>query len=877
VMVEHRGVVRLVKETNIISSTQAAVPVAHLSNLAFDAATWEIYIALLNGGTVVCIDYFSTLDSKALETIFIEKQIKATMLPPALLKQCLVNMPTTLGNLGVLFVAGDRFDTCDAIEAQEIVPNGVYNAYGPTENTVLSTIYHVRGDDKFGSGVPIGRAVSNSGAYIMCPQQQLVSAGVMGELVVTGDGLTRGYTDPTLDQNRFIQVTIDGQPVRAYRTGDRVRYRPKDGQIEFFGRMDLQIKIRGHRIELGEVEHAMLTYNAIRDAAVVTRKQQDQELEMVGFVAPRDDGSVVQDEVNDQVEVWETHFEESTYADIKAISDSAVGRDFIGWTSMYDGSEIDKADMQEWLSDTMRTLLDGQAPGHVLEIGTGTGMVLFNLGEGLQSYIGLEPSKSAAKFVTNTVKSIPSMADKVKVHVGTATGIARLCGLRPGLVIVNSVAQYFPTPEYLKEVVDALISIQGVKRLFFGDIRSYSTNRQFLAARALHTLGAKANRDNVRQKMAELEEREEELLIDPSFFTELARRLPHRVEHVEILPKRMRATNELSAYRYAAIIHVRDEDEPAKHIHAIDPDTWVDFVASKMDRHSFLRFLQSAPGSQSIAVSNIPYSKTITERHIVTSLDDMDNDSESDEQRSLDGPAWISAVRLRAERCESLSATDIVQLGEQAGFRVELSWARQWSQKGALDAVFHRFPSTSNGARVMIQFPTDNRGRMPTHFTNRPLQRLQSRRLETQIRERLQIVLPPYMVPSRIVVLDQMPLNASGKVDRRELTRKAQIVPRTETTMLRIAPRNEVEATLCEEFTDVLGVEVGVNDNFFDLGGHSLMATKLAARISRRLDTRLSVKDVFDHPILGDLAAAIRRGSTLHTPIQPTTYSGPVE
>ncbi len=84
--------------------------------------------------------------------------------------------------------------------------------------------------------------------------QQLVPVGIMGELIVTGDGLARGYTDPTLDRERFVEVAIDGQCVRAYRTGDRARYRPKDGQIEFFGRMDQQIKIRGHRIEPAEAE-----------------------------------------------------------------------------------------------------------------------------------------------------------------------------------------------------------------------------------------------------------------------------------------------------------------------------------------------------------------------------------------------------------------------------------------------------------------------------------------------------------------------------------------------------------------------------------------------------------------------------------------------
>ena len=177
----------------------------------------------------------------------------------------------------------------------------------------------------------------------------------------------------------------------------------------------------------------------------------------------------------------------------------------------------------------------------------------------------------------------------------------------------------------------------------------------------------------------------------------------------------------------------------------------------------------------------------------------------------------------------------------------------------------------------MIQFPTDDQGRALDSLANRPLQRLRSRRVEAQVRKRLQALLPSYMVPARIVVLDQMPTNANGKVDRQELARRAKVVSRAEMVSERVGPRNEVEAVLCEEFADVLGVEVGITDNFFDLGGHSLMATKLAARTGRRLDARVSVKDVFDHPVLADLAAAIRRGSTPHNPILATPYSGPVE
>ena len=312
-------------------------------------------------------------------------------------------------------------------------------------------------------------------------------------------------------------------------------------------------------------------------------------------------------------------------------------------------------------------------------------------------------------------------------------------------------------------------------------------------------------------------------------------------------------------------------------MHTIDPTAWIDFSASQMNRTALANLLQNSADAAGIAVSNIPYSKTILARHIVQSLDDDLTDSD-DPQDKLEGAAWMSAIRSNIKTCASLSAFDLAQLAQETGFRVELSWARQRTHHGALDAVFHHYKPNQDGGRVLVQFPTDNRPRLSGQLTNQPLQRLQSRRLETQIRDQLSAVLASYMIPSLIVMVDEMPLNANGKVDRKALERRARMVQKVEKPASeRLGARNEIEAALCEVFVDLLGTEVGITDNFFNLGGHSLMATKLAARISRRLDARISVKDVFDYPVLADLAGAVQRGSTPHNPIVATPYSGPVD
>ena len=875
-MVEHRSIVRLVRQSNVITMLKPKARVAHLSNIAFDASTWEIYLALLNGTALVCIDYYTVLDSGTLNAIFAQEEICAALLTPALLKQCLVDIPAAIVRLGILFVSGDRLDSTDATESLALGNGTIYNSCGHTENAVLSTIYILSEEDSFVNGVPIGRAISNSGAYVMDAQQRLVPIGVMGELVVTGDGLARGYTDPELDRDRFVEVEIDGQPTRAYRTGDRVRYQPRDGQIEFFGRMDRQIKIRGHRIELAEVEHAMLQQEEVSDAAVVVREREGQDVDMVGFITARSEYALGQEEGNGQVESWGQQFESHVYASIENIDRSRIGGDFVGWTSMYDGSEIDQSEMKEWLKDTMQTMLDRQPPGRVAEIGTGTGMVLFNITEGLESYVGLEPSRSAVAFVLDKTRSIAGLAGKVDVHLGTASDISRLDGLRPELVVLNSVVQYFPSPEYLFEIIDVLARLSGVQRLFFGDVRSYALNQEFLAARALHALGDRASKDEVRQKMAEIGEREEELLVDPAFFTGLRHRLPGLIKHVEILPKMMQATNELSSYRYAAVVHVRHQQEQAQAVYSVEEDAWVDFSGLEMDRHALAQLLHNSSNASIVAVSSIPYSKTILERHIIAVLDDKGHEGAEE-------AAWLSAVRYAAKCCPSLSAMDLVELGEQAGFRVEISWARQSLQSGGLDAIFHRYLPIREGARVMFHFPTNDEGRSLATLINRPLQRQRNQQIERQVRNGLQVQLPSYMIPGRIMVLEQMPINANGKVDRHELMQKAAAAAAAAAATkeaprdARVPPRDDVEAAVCEECANVLGVEVGVTDNFFDLGGHSLMATRLAARISRRLDAHVSVKDIFDRPVLADLAGEIRRGSTPHVAIPHLEYSGPVE
>ncbi|GJN70092.1 putative PKS/NRPS-like protein biosynthetic cluster [Purpureocillium lilacinum] len=195
----------------------------------------------------------------------------------------------------------EKQSNADMLSAGQLVKGAVLNGYGPTENTVFSTIHPLSPEDSYTNGVPIGRAITNSGAFVMDPDQRLVPVGVIGELVVTGDGLARGYINPEHANGRFISITVDGEQIRAYRTGDYARYRPIDGQLEFMGRIDRQVKIRGHRVELREIELILRAHDSVGDVAVVLTGGTHQDARIAAFITLRDDAEaqLIRDKIHD--------------------------------------------------------------------------------------------------------------------------------------------------------------------------------------------------------------------------------------------------------------------------------------------------------------------------------------------------------------------------------------------------------------------------------------------------------------------------------------------------------------------------------------------------------------------------------------------------
>jgi SAM-dependent methyltransferase len=268
--------------------------------------------------------------------------------------------------------------------------------------------------------------------------------------------------------------------------------------MEVPGRVDREGKTRSHRIEAPEIEDCLRLHRSVDNAAVITLEREgSEEAELLGFVSVNETETATKQAESDQqhsdaaaqvVDAWHDLFDEVAYRAIEDPDDTQVGRDFVGWTSMIDGRIIDKTEMNEWLDDTIATLLNGGSARNVLEIGTGSGRVLFNLGAGLQSYTGLEPSQKAVAFATQAVKAIPSFQGKeVQVYRGTAADLKRLLPgpVLPDLVVINSVVQYFPSQDYLFRTLVDITELGSVQSIFVGDIRSFPMDNQLRVRRAM--------------------------------------------------------------------------------------------------------------------------------------------------------------------------------------------------------------------------------------------------------------------------------------------------------------------------------------------------------------------------------------------------------
>ncbi|MCU0289442.1 MAG: condensation domain-containing protein, partial [Acidobacteria bacterium] len=306
VMVSHRNVVRLVKNTNFVPLNRETC-ILQTGAPVFDATTLEIWGSLLNGGQLVLTDKETIMDAYCLTGALSRNRINTLWLSAPLFNQLSEENLELFSPLKYLLVGGDVLSPVHINRVKKQFPGlSIINGYGPTENTTFSTTYLI--EKEFEENIPIGRPIVNSTAYIYDRNNRLTPIGIAGELFVGGDGLSLGYlNNPELTEDkfrpliplmtlmsltknkssalraRFHHSAFSIQHSNLYRTGDLAKWLP-DGNIEFLGRSDQQIKIRGFRVELEEIENHLLKFGKIKETVVIPIENESKDKTLAAYI-----------------------------------------------------------------------------------------------------------------------------------------------------------------------------------------------------------------------------------------------------------------------------------------------------------------------------------------------------------------------------------------------------------------------------------------------------------------------------------------------------------------------------------------------------------------------------------------------------------------
>ncbi|MFE5581701.1 amino acid adenylation domain-containing protein [Kitasatospora sp. NPDC056531] len=821
VLVEQRGVVRLVRNPDYFAAGESTV-VLHHSSISFDAGSQEVLTPLLSGGLLVLHDGDSKDPAQLLDCV--ERAGVTTMLLSAAFLPAFAEAASRRAlPLRELAVVGDTFSARDVQRLHAAHPGlTVTNGYGPTENSIAST-YHVipRGlaED---SRVPIGMPVPHTTAYVTDDRLRLVPDGVIGELCLGGAGVARGYLgDPELTTRRFVDDPFGDAPGgRLYRTGDLVR-RLSDGTLEFRGRVDEQVKVRGFRVEPGEIEAALNAHPSVHSAVVVPRSDGESGT-LSAYVRPAEEWleEAAADQTAEHLVQWRQLFEDQYSRE----AEEAVPDDLnlAGWESSYSGEPIPEAEMREWIDGTVDRIR-GLRPKRLLEIGCGTGLLLFRYAQECERVHGIDISAAALADVRRGAER--RGWSHLTLRQGDALSVADLGDTTFDVVVLNSVAQYFPSRHYLQEVIARILPlVEEGGRILLGDIRNLDLFSEHVCAIERSRSGVPSTAGALAAQVQRRRRQETELLVSPSYFA----RLPERFEElgaVDIVVKRGTGGNEMLAYRYDVVL--------TKGQAATTPGLpWLEAATP-----AELRALLVGDVPERFGVTGLTNPRVAEDVRVLASLARL---APSRQVEPLPGGERLSA-RAR-EEVRELEA--VLRHAEELGYHIAATWSQD--RPDGLDLVL----GWGERPRVLARGPY-----RAQRLANAPQIDRVGPGLVRELRDHLSDRLPDYMVPGAFVVLEELPVTPQGKVDKRALPAPDEEDLAKE---VYVAPRTEAEHLLCRHIGAILGLDrVGLQDNFFNLGGHSLLATRLNLRVKKETGADLPLQLILTAATVEDLAAAL--------------------
>lgn len=726
-----------------------------------------------------------------------------------------------MGSLKRFLLGGEALPVDLAQSLLAGLPNTqLINMYGPTETTVWSTTSRV---GRNGAPITIGKPIANTQIRILDAGLGLAPIGTAGELCIGGAGVVRGYLHrPDLTAERFIADPYAANN-RLYRTGDLARF-AQDGAIEYIGRIDQQVKVNGYRIELGEIE-TILAKHAMVKQAVVAVKDTPGGPVLVGYVigGASSDGTETNTNTGtdkNTLDDWKKRWNEA-YSQRAGAADAPTRFNTSGWLNSYTGEPIAAQPMREWLDHTVQRIL-ALSPQKVLEIGCGTGMILYACLARVAHYTAVDLSP----FALETIRSELAPAERSKVTLlnQAAHELDAVADNSCDLVIINSVAQYFPHVEYLIQVLKQArrVLTEGGK-VFLGDVRSLEEVHAFHTMVELEKAPGQMQAALLAERIAERTAMDTELLLASSFFSNLGQHVPG-LHLVSMQLKQGNHSNEMRDFRSDVVLQA-------------GPVLPVLPVGAAMQYKTPQDLLDTLAAQPPLVHATLISNARLDRVHHAS-------------KRIQKAEPNLTIEALRDTLKDAPGGTDpnaLFALCEH--YTVELRFGHT---AGTIDAVFRHRTTAPQG----VWLPQAPSADMPAFSI--PKGRMEKDSLVPKLKSHLKDFLPDYMVPQAFVMMEAFPLTPNGKIDRKALPHPVES-PRQSAVEF-VTPGNELERTIASIWQSMLGLErVGRKDNIFDLGASSLLTVEANNRLQTALGRKIPLVTMFRYPTIESLATHLAK------------------
>jgi amino acid adenylation domain-containing protein len=823
VMIEHRSVVNLLNSVaeKVDFTNQSAM--LSVTTFSFDICYLELFLPLIKGACLNLVSRDVAMDGFKLNDAI--NQFKPT------------HMQATPATWRILLDAGWRNAIStkiliggeavkESIKEELTAIAKVYNVYGPTETTIWSSL----GELQQGKTVTIGYPLSNTGFYILDKQLNPLPFGISGEICISGDGLARGYlNNESLTSEKFVTLN---NGLKIYRTGDLGRQLP-NGELLCLGRIDDQVKVRGYRVEPGEIESQMLQSNLVKQAVVVVKTDEDNFNRLVGYYIPNSEvvkhkeQELYAAQVDNWKEIYETEYEKET--DLKDDYQTNI------WKDSFTGELIPTEQMHAWVDDIVTEVVNQNA-NHVLEIGSGLGLIFFGLAKKIKKYTGVDFSKASVDIVKLQIAKNAEAYCDYEFIINDALHINLADDDKIDTILLNSTIQYFPGEDYLDRVIEnALNNLTPNGRIIIGDVRDLRLLKFIKMRQQMQKLQPATSIREFEWRVEQDILNEEELCVAPSYFYNLSNKFK-AITHCEIKWKTIPYLNELSQYRYTVILHT-------KPISATQKTNWQNWNPNEISN-------QIANGVERIAIAKAPNHRLGLEYQLEHLLSNNLVLNIGDLSKSI-APVTDDVNAVNA----------LLTLANQHNYTV-----RTYADA---DSFKVNFVLDKKPVNDLIKLP-ESAISSDTSFTNTPLFNEVTIFINKSLQQHLLRALPDYMVPDEFEAIGRLPLTNNGKIDKLFLSKHAG-----RSIGIRMnyePPVTEMELAITEIWQNLLGINrIGVQDNFFELGGHSLLAMRVIAAIRTQFGLELAVKDLFQFTTIKELSKFIEVKQNLFTETDDST------